>query len=393
MGKPIKITVATLAVCLLAVPTWAQGNEGFVNVVKPMADYFAKANTFSVSIAIDSKMEVGDQKRSYNANVGMKFQRPGTFHLTLNSPSGAVQYYGDGQTINTFVPQYNQYTQQPQPKDEMAHPLLGTLVNGYLTAANPWDRLKGEVKEGALMGSEMIGAQKVDQVRFTSGQSQVDLWVTQGGEPKPVKLQVTQEMQTRRGPGKSITTITYSDWKVGQAFGQNELVFKPDGIRKVKQFSPPSPEELVGTAAAGFVLKDLSGNAISLADHKGKDIVVLDFWATWCGPCRKAMPIIDRVTGGLADKNVVLYAVNLREDKAKIESFLKKQEMDVKVLLDEKATVAGLFRVNGIPQTVIIDKQGVIQAVHVGLAGDLEQLLTQELQTLVDGGSLIENKE
>jgi thiol-disulfide isomerase/thioredoxin len=148
--------------------------------------------------------------------------------------------------------------------------------------------------------------------------------------------------------------------------------------------------ELLGKAAPDFELDLLAGGKVKLSDLKDKKIVVLDFWATWCPPCRKALPILAEVTAGLKDKDVAFYAVNLREDAEKIKKFLEAQKIECGVALDKDAKTAAAYGVKGIPQSVIVGKDGTVQAIHVGFSPDLKERLSKELQTLIDGKKLVE---
>ena len=124
---------------------------------------------------------------------------------------------------------------------------------------------------------------------------------------------------------------------------------------------------------------------MSLSAHKGKQIVILDFWATWCGPCVKGMPITQKVAKQYASKGVVLYAVNLKEDAKKIRAFLNKQKLKLNVLLDSKGTIAKNYGVSSIPMLVLIDKDGTVQKVHIGFSNSLESALKRDLDALVAG--------
>jgi len=137
------------------------------------------------------------------------------------------------------------------------------------------------------------------------------------------------------------------------------------------------------------ILKWVKGDPDMLAAMEGRNIVVLDFWATWCPPCRKALPILAEVTAGYADKDVVFYAVNISEEKDKINAFLAKEKFKCNVALDKDAAVAKLYNVDGIPQSVIIGKDGLVQVVHVGLVADLKDKLKKELEDLIAGKSLV----
>ena len=141
----------------------------------------------------------------------------------------------------------------------------------------------------------------------------------------------------------------------------------------------------MGDAAPAFTLPRLgSEDSFTLADHKGK-VVVLDFWATWCPPCVKGLPVVSRVTASYADQGVVFAAVNLQEDAEHVAEFMEKKDWAFDVALDAKGDAAGLYGVSSIPHSVIIDKQGVIRFVHIGFGGakEYEKQMKKELEELL----------
>jgi len=147
----------------------------------------------------------------------------------------------------------------------------------------------------------------------------------------------------------------------------------------------PSPHPLEGQMAPHFELADLSGETASLDQHLGKDIVVLDFWATWCPPCRKGMPILDAVADHFADQPVAIYGVNIQESPEQVKRFTEAGELNLPILMDETGIVAEDYGVTGIPQTVVIDKSGRIRTIIVGVGPRFEQTLRREIQALLDG--------
>ncbi len=156
--------------------------------------------------------------------------------------------------------------------------------------------------------------------------------------------------------------------------------FDPGGIESEED----NPEDLVGEDAPDFEIALLDGSDFKLSSVKGKNVVVLDFWATWCGPCVKALPEVRAATDALKDKGVILVAVNQGEPPADIQGFLKRKKWDgLAVGLDPESEVGDKFSVQGIPQTVIIDKEGVIREVHVGYGPGLEQRLLRELKEIL----------
>ena len=157
---------------------------------------------------------------------------------------------------------------------------------------------------------------------------------------------------------------------------------EPDEGDEVVADTPPGAG--VGQPAAPFSLEQLGGGTFTLADHKGK-VVVLDFWATWCGPCVAGLPVVTSVTKEYAPKGVVFAAVNLEEDPKLVAEFMKKKGWEFTVALDSDSAVSNLYGVTGIPHSVIIDKQGVIRHVQVGFGGaaQAEKQLREELDELI----------
>jgi peroxiredoxin len=113
--------------------------------------------------------------------------------------------------------------------------------------------------------------------------------------------------------------------------------------------------------------------------------VVLDFWATWCGPCGMSLPLVTDATAAFKDKGVVFYAVNEQEDATAIRKFQTGKSLTFPVLLDSDGKVGGLYKASAIPETVLIDKNGKIVAVHVGYDPNVKEKLTRQLNDLLVG--------
>lgn len=114
-----------------------------------------------------------------------------------------------------------------------------------------------------------------------------------------------------------------------------------------------------------LALKDLAGRTHRLADYRGR-VVLVNFWATWCEPCRAEMPSIERLRKALADRPFTVLAVNLGEPVSRIKKFLARTPLDFPVLLDRDTAVAKAWRARILPSTYLVGRDGRIYGVHYG---------------------------
>ncbi len=139
---------------------------------------------------------------------------------------------------------------------------------------------------------------------------------------------------------------------------------------------------LVGKPAPDFELETLDGSKFRLSQSRGK-ILVLEFWATWCGPCVDTLPQIHRIVKELEDQGVRLVAVNLQESPEAINSLLERLELDPTVALDRDGVVAEQYAAVAIPQTVIVDAAGNVARLFVGGGRQYDQQLRDALRALL----------
>lgn len=106
-----------------------------------------------------------------------------------------------------------------------------------------------------------------------------------------------------------------------------------------------------------FELEDLNGKKVQMSDFKGK-VIFLNFWATWCGPCRSEMPSMEKLYNALKNKGLVMLAINLQEDKKKVAAFMNSNKLTFPVLLDTTGKIGSIYGARNIPTTYLFDKSG-----------------------------------
>jgi peroxiredoxin len=117
---------------------------------------------------------------------------------------------------------------------------------------------------------------------------------------------------------------------------------------------------LVGSPAPEILLKDLQGQDVKLSDLRGK-VVLVNFWATWCKPCKEEMPAMQASYDKLRDRGFVVLAVNELEDTEKVAEHIRAYGHTFPVVMDRNNTVANKYGVVGLPASFLIDRQGIVR--------------------------------
>jgi thiol-disulfide isomerase/thioredoxin len=123
-----------------------------------------------------------------------------------------------------------------------------------------------------------------------------------------------------------------------------------------------------------------------IASHKGK-IIYLDFWASWCGPCRKSFPWMNDMQEKYLKQGLVIISVNVDNNKALAEEFLAEVPANFNVFYDPKGKVAQKFKLKGMPSSYTIDRSGKMVSAHVGFTESKKAKYEEELKTLINGNN------
>jgi len=136
---------------------------------------------------------------------------------------------------------------------------------------------------------------------------------------------------------------------------------------------------VVGKLAPDFELDTLDGQTVILSQLKGSPVLV-NFWATWCAPCRYEMPFLQQIYEDWPGDELLLLTINVGESSSDVSQFMQSEGFSFTVLLDGEVAVAQRYNVQGIPTTLFIDKEGIIQNIHVGSfrsQAEIETILSQ----------------
>ncbi len=135
-------------------------------------------------------------------------------------------------------------------------------------------------------------------------------------------------------------------------------------------------------AAPDFTLKSSTGENVRLAEQRGQ-VVMLNFWASWCGPCRQEMPLLDGISKKYGKMGFVLYGVNVEEDNTAAKKMLKDLGMSFPILFDTESKLSGLYNVEAMPTSVIIDKKGNIRYIDRGYKAGDENKYKEQIMELI----------
>jgi peroxiredoxin len=139
---------------------------------------------------------------------------------------------------------------------------------------------------------------------------------------------------------------------------------------------------LTGRPASDFALKSSSGENLRLSEYRG-DVVMINFWATWCGPCRQEMPLLDELYSRYQRVGFSLLGVNIDDDSRRAMDMISELGVSFPVLFDARKEVSRLYEVDAMPVTVIVDREGNVRHIHEGYKPGYEQKYLDEIRSLL----------
>ncbi|CAN5846228.1 hypothetical protein BH23PLA1_BH23PLA1_01140 [soil metagenome] len=435
MKRPtLPIVWALLLGPALALPTSAEDDARALldEVIRAYQDLSAYADNGQYRLS----MTINGTPFEQSSTVRLAYARPGRIDLA----SGPLRLLSDGETLTTIVEPLKQYAQGPAPESIRVETFIDQPVGAFLFGGPLGPPLPlllqllfGNDPAGAIL--EGSSALTLDEDREIDGRDHKALRVERTSDPdlvllidpdshlvRQVEHAIDPEALNEFTPPGSTLAEAKIFWNSGEVStddpAEDTFAFTPpEGYTEVEALAAALGEEadpqagrdeanhkLVGQPAPEFTITVLDGDGtaqINKLDLDGK-VVLIDFWATWCGPCMQELPEIIKLIDSYEQKgedNLVVLAVSLDSrpnDLAGVRKLVEQtlderkfhlqREAISKVGLDPKGALSDAFQVRGIPTVVLLDREGVVRMVHVGFDPkvDLPELFAEKIDALLD---------
>lgn len=395
----ILIWFAAYAFCGERSPSPMGQKPDAVVLLKQMRVFFSGLNSVACEIHYTRVLKMGQITRERSAHFDTAVQRPNLLSVLMKDNDDRVTYAWicDGTDVSTYMVGAEKYmkTKAPDSLDavlstEEIYVVRPSVEDAFLIdellRKSAVDRLPAEATAAEYLGTEDVGGERAHHIRLVRKPANWDLWISAGPAPLPLKIYSgVSTVEPVPAGWTSEFTVAFSRWLPDTKLDRRAFQFDPSSkAKRVSGFLPDDPPHpLLNQPAPAAVLEVLDGQPRTLVSHKGRDIVVLDFWSMNCVPCLGLLPKVDTVAQRFKGRGVVFYAMNENDAPADVREFFKVKGIGLTATVQNKAANFAAFKVDSIPRTFVIDKAGTIRAVHGVQAKDFVAELSAQLEGLL----------
>jgi cytochrome c biogenesis protein CcmG/thiol:disulfide interchange protein DsbE len=369
--------------------------------LRKMMDYLGGLPAFGCRMVatLDIKADGQDPVQELT-KMTARLERPNRLALIVDEGKMGLTVVSDGKQLTQCLGVLKRYVVSDTPATYAEMTQVGVPLKPTILGTQGWviptggddyfKRIVAGVEASKYIGTEKIGGVACHHLRFAEKHFDWDAWIEDG--KRPVVHKILLDMSKRFDDEKATVTYTvaFSDWNVAPKFTAADFVFKaPADAKEVDELiEPDPPHPLLGKPAPPFKTVDVDGRPFDLKSYLGKNVILLDFWQTTCGPCVMLMPRLEEVANKFADRGLVYRAVNGGEEAAMIKEFLAATKIKAPIVLDPDGEISRAYLVEGIPQTVLIGKDGKVHVVHTGYSDALPGEISKEIEALLAGNDL-----
>ena len=373
----------------------AAGSELASRLLSQSCQFYRDLDSFSGEIETDVAIKQAGPWQHNKNSLKFKFKRPKYLSVfskdktDRGSAGNAVLNDNIGyfrkQNWHMFVESSDGWVNNFNNQD-FSFVTKGAVTNSLLKALlgeNPYSAITSGVTSFKYDGKETVEGELCHSLLLSKKAGDMQIWVSTGKQPWIKRYKPFPDQDT--GVIKASTTILYSNLQANPRLSIHPFNAGADSQKVTHFVVPPghdSEHPLVGFAAPNFTVRTANGKTFTLSKHRDK-VTVMEFWATWCGPCCRALPVLSEVTAEYASQGVEFIAINQMEHPLKVKNFLREHSLHITAGLDPDGKVSRLYHVSGIPQTVIVGKDGLVHFVHIGNSSELQEQIKSELNSIV----------
>lgn len=360
------------------------------DILHSVEQRYKSMKTFKLEAELNSTIKSAGKNKNSSFVISYARKEPAELRIEMRGGQMGLTVVSNGNTTWTYLPSSGEYKKQQSSLVQTAQNASGQISQSDFTdmgeqLTETYKSITKDLKKAEVVGSKTVkmtdGSQEqAYKIKATynndTGMKDMKISATTYLIDKKTHLVLQQSLNlsaTEDSPRSPLTmyqTVNLKAADLHPSFADSTFEFNPPASAKeVKQFAFEGQQnnsgyDLVGKKAINFDLKTYQGKELSLNDLKGK-VVVLDFWATWCGPCREAHPHLQKIYDEYKDDGLVVLGIN-SESKKKVHRYMEENGYTFTNVMDPDQSVSIDYGVNAIPSVFVINRKGMVASHLIG---------------------------